>query len=94
MSFDYSKKSSKGIEGHNEGQGDSQLQRHSGHGILQFSTEKAGLDVTPANFFASDKSAFQSVAGEVAECYHDNDNDADDSIIAVFVIIKNVTGLA
>ena len=45
--------------------------RESGHGILEFSPEKAGLDITPANFdFRDDHSrrnvpgAFSSIAGE------------------------------
>lgn len=48
---------------------DADSYRQSGTGILQFSTEKAGRDVTPANFYAGPVehescSAFSSVAGE------------------------------
>jgi len=58
-----------GLQRDNSSDADSAY-RQSGTGILQFSTEKAGLDVTPAHFYTGPvehercyTSAFSSVAG-------------------------------
>lgn len=65
--------SQSGMQRDNSSDADSAY-RQSGTGILQFSAEKAGLDVTPAHFYTGTvehercyTSAFSSVAGQLQQ---------------------------